>query len=350
MLAASWRSSQPCARANLRLLPSARLGGEGPAPRAARGRCGRPRVSLHPRAAPVLLPSSSGSSPNTASLAGPGNALWVPVSCPTRDAGREVSALPRNLAAPRRARKHRGCRTLASEPLLGLLPAPKSSRNASGVGSWWEGEGKDGNRCQDPAPGGPNTRTRIWQPVDVEDTRGPRLTDSPGQLRLGQMPCVPSAVGSRTTPGLWSTPETRTEAGSPAAVSCRAATAPKPPQRGRCAALGRQGREREQWPQRWPPAGLAACVRNPAQGRNEGRGLPFAQHAGEGSASWILHGESQGKAAWDTARSGSSLQLLQIPRSSPGELQGEAQRRGGSAQPLPKRTSPAPGSRGNSPC
>lgn len=37
-----------------------------------------------------------------------------------------MSALPRNLAASHRARNHRGCRTLASEPLLGLLPAPRA--------------------------------------------------------------------------------------------------------------------------------------------------------------------------------------------------------------------------------
>lgn len=62
--------------------------------------------------------------------------------------------------------------------------------------------------------------------------------------------------------------------------------------------------------------------------------------------SCTFYRDSQGKAAWDAASSGSSLQLLPFSRPSTGELQGEARR----GQPLPKHTSLAPGSRGNSPC
>lgn len=62
--------------------------------------------------------------------------------------------------------------------------------------------------------------------------------------------------------------------------------------------------------------------------------------------SCTLHRDSQGKAVWDAASSGSSLQLLPFSRPSTGELQGKARK----GQPLPRRTSLAPGSRGNSPC
>lgn len=185
---------------------------------------------------------------------------------------------------------------------------------------------------------------------------------TPGQLQLWPQP-----QESRTRPlslATWSTPATSQRGWEPTSNALLGASSPRTTSTGKICDAGAAGTVPAEGKQRSSHSGASNRVRTkPEAGQKWTAGNSAPRHAAaahpEGQlGSWRQgrahrQGQSETDIRWggpDMSRFSSNFQLLQFSRSSPVELQARVRRHGWRGLPLPKRTSPAPGSRGNSLC